>query len=98
MDIHSVGANQKHWFEVNGPLRSGDAHLPFAKLFQKAIQAANAAQIRSDEATEALAIGQTDNLHQVVLAVTQAELTFRLLIEVRNKLIDAYHEIMRMQV
>ncbi len=98
MDVRGVAVNSSQVLHGQGPSKTGTEPVPFAKLFQEAVAAANDAQARADEATRALALGLTDNLHQVVLAVTQAELTFRLLIEVRNKLIDAYHEIMRMQV
>ena len=43
-------------------------------------------------------MGQTDNLHSVMLAVAKADLSFRTILEVRNRLTDAFQEIMRMQV
>ena len=39
-----------------------------------------------------------DNLHQVVAALSEADLSFRLMMQVRNKLVEAYKEIIRMQV
>ena len=58
--------------------------------------------VRSDQAAGAavreLAIGQTDNLHGVLLQVAQADLSFHLILEIRNRLSDAYQEIMKMQV
>lgn len=47
---------------------------------------------------EALASGQSDNIHDVVLSAAQADLAFRMVIEIRNKVISTYQEIMRMQV
>ncbi len=58
--------------------------------------------VRSDQRAEAalrdLATGQTDNLHGVLLDIAQADLSFRLILEIRNRLTDAYQEIMKMQV
>ncbi len=58
--------------------------------------------VRSGDSAEAavrdLATGQTDNLHGVLLQVAQADLSFHLILEIRNRLTDAYQEIMKMQV
>lgn len=49
-------------------------------------------------ALRSLAVGETDNLHSVMLRMAQADLAFRLVLEVRNRLTEAYQEIMKMQV
>ncbi len=78
------------------PARSGEA--PFAKAMQQFLGDANAQQLRADAAVQQLAMGQTNNLHDVMLAVAKADLSFRLILEVRNRLTEAYQEVMRMQV
>jgi flagellar hook-basal body complex protein FliE len=50
------------------------------------------------DAIRELATGQTDNLHEVLLTVAKADLSFRTILEVRNRLTEAYQEVMRMQV
>ena len=45
-----------------------------------------------------LAAGQTDNLHQVMISLEKAKLSFELMVQVRNKLLEGYQEIMRMQI
>ncbi|MFY0678086.1 MAG: flagellar hook-basal body complex protein FliE [Neptuniibacter sp.] len=45
-----------------------------------------------------LAVGETDNLHQVMSSLSKAKLGFELGLQVRNKLLEGYQEIMRMQV
>jgi flagellar hook-basal body complex protein FliE len=47
---------------------------------------------------EAVANGQNANIHQAVIAGEKAGLSFKLLMQVRNKMVEAYQEIMRMQV
>jgi flagellar hook-basal body complex protein FliE len=56
-------------------------------------------QIRTAELqVRQLAAGEHDNLHQVMLSLEKAKLGFELIAEVRNKLLEGYQEIMRMQV
>jgi len=45
-----------------------------------------------------LAAGQSDNLHQVMTSLEKAKLSFELTLQVRNKLLEGYREIMRMQI
>ncbi|MBW1980196.1 MAG: flagellar hook-basal body complex protein FliE [Deltaproteobacteria bacterium] len=52
---------------------------------------------QADRAAEEFASGASANIHEVMLATSKAELSFRLATAVRNKLIEAYREIMRMQ-
>jgi flagellar hook-basal body complex protein FliE len=57
----------------------------------------NQQQVAADESVKQLVTGQTDDVQQVVMAVAQADLSFQLFMEIRNKLIDNYNELMRMQ-
>ncbi|WP_077615075.1 flagellar hook-basal body complex protein FliE [Caenibacillus caldisaponilyticus] len=70
----------------------------FSKALGDAIQKVNDAQIESDQQVTALANGQAQNLHNVMIALEKAEITLRLAVEVRDKVISAYQDIMRMQV
>ncbi|MER3416542.1 MAG: flagellar hook-basal body complex protein FliE [Gemmataceae bacterium] len=72
--------------------------LPFEKIVHQLIEHAQAYHAQSEEAIKQLVTGQTDNIHNVLLTIAQADLSLRLLVEVRNKLTEAYQEIMRMQV
>jgi len=58
----------------------------------------NTQLINTDHAVQQLARGETDNLHQVMISLEQTRMTFDLLLQVRNKVMDAYQEVMRMQV
>jgi len=69
----------------------------FAKLVDNYVQQTNEAQVASDTAIDDLITGKTDNIQQVVMAVTNAEMSFQLFMEIRNNLIDSYNELMRMQ-
>ena len=83
------------------PIQSAEqasAESPFAKLIDHLVGDANAQQAHADQVVRQLATGQTDNVHDVMLAVAKADLSFRLVLEVRNRLTEAYQEVMRMQV
>lgn len=70
----------------------------FGDLLQKALESVNAMQHEAGRLEEAVAKGENVNIHQAVIAGEKAGLSFKLLMQVRNKMIDAYQEIMRMQV
>ncbi len=53
---------------------------------------------QADGQMEEFAVGKRSDLHEVVLATEKADLSFKLLLQVRNKLLEAYQQIMRMQV
>ena len=55
-------------------------------------------QDKADAALRDVATGKADNLHRLVVATSEAELSFRLMMKTRNKLVEAYKEIMRMKV
>lgn len=70
----------------------------FETVLGQVLAPANAASVKADQAVTALATGQATDLHQVSLAVAEADLAFRLMLEIRNRLTDAYQEVTRMQV
>ncbi len=65
--------------------------------FEKLLIQANQDQLRSNNAIEDLVTGKNDNVQQVVMQVAKSEMSFQLFMEVRNKLIESYNELMRMQ-
>lgn len=52
----------------------------------------------AERLVQRLAAGDTSNLHQVMLGIEQARLQFQLLVQVRNRVLEAYQEVLRMQV
>ncbi|MCF6410563.1 flagellar hook-basal body complex protein FliE [Pseudalkalibacillus salsuginis] len=74
------------------------AREKLAVSFKDMLHKVNEAQIKSDIETEKLITGKTDNLHNVMITAEKASITLNTAVEVRNKAIEAYQEIMRMQV
>jgi len=70
----------------------------FKSLLMKSINEVNRLQTEADEATVNLATGESDNVAEVFTAVKKAELAFQTLMQIRNKLMDAYDEIKQMRV
>lgn len=70
----------------------------FADTLKQSIDQINQSQIESDKMTDALATGKNVELHEVMITAQKASVTMTLAVEVRNKAIEAYQEMMRMQV
>lgn len=62
------------------------------------IEALNQRLVASSDAVHAVALGQVDNLHQAMMSGEQTRLAFDLMLQVRGKILDAYQELLRMQV
>ncbi len=70
----------------------------FGDLLKKAVETVNTMQHEAGRLEDAVAKGENVNIHQAVIAGEKAGLSFRLLMQVRNKMVEAYQEVMRMQV
>jgi flagellar hook-basal body complex protein FliE len=89
--LHGVGG-------VARPLPTVQPDTSFGTIFERLLGDVNSQQLASNQAINDLALGKTDDLHNVMLTVAKADISFRMCLEIRNRLIDAYQEIMRMQV
>jgi flagellar hook-basal body complex protein FliE len=82
-----------------GPTETtGDSASPssFRGVLNQLLDGATRSHSSADAAVRDMAMGQTDNLHAVMLQMAQADLTFHLILEIRNRLTDAYQEVMKM--
>ena len=70
----------------------------FAQMFEKFIQGVDQKKKISAKETQDLILGRSDNIQEAVVKSQAAGVAFNLMIEVRNKLVDSYKELMRMQV
>lgn len=73
-------------------------HPTFSELLRGAVGQVNHMQQKADDAARNFAVGETTNIHDTMIALEKADLSMRLMIQVRNKVIDAYQEVMRMQI
>ena len=87
---------------IDGPLSIAEPKRPegvkgFAEQLGAAMGSVEALQLEGDRASDQLAKGG-GNLHETALALEKADVAMRVALKVRNKLVDAYHEVMRMSV
>jgi flagellar hook-basal body complex protein FliE len=80
---------------INSPFESQKS---FASFLNESLDKVNGLQTESDILTEKMALGQNVDLHQVMIASQKASVSMQLTLEVRNKAVEAYQEMMRMQV
>lgn len=76
---------------------SGDKGL-FKSIFDDAINNYVDSEKQVDEDVYKLSIGETDDLHNLVINMRKAEMSLDLMLQLRSKALDAYNEIMRMGV
>jgi len=70
----------------------------FGSTLKQAIQSVDSLQKDSDLKMQQLATGQNTNIHETMIAAEKADIALRMMVQVRNKMIEAYQEMMRMQV
>jgi len=70
----------------------------FGQVLKDSLAQVNHLQHEADGAIRELASGGTATLHDTMLTIEKAELSFRLMMQVRNKIVEAYQEVLRMQV
>ncbi|WP_456381363.1 flagellar hook-basal body complex protein FliE [Hydrogenimonas sp.] len=70
----------------------------FGKVLKETLDEVNDLQKEGQKAMSDLATGQVKDLHQAAIAIDKAELSMKMMLEVRNKAINAYKEILRTQI
>lgn len=70
----------------------------FGELFKDALKEVSKAQNESDQKTNQLITGEVQDVHEVMIASQKASLSLQMTMQVRNKVVEAYQEVMRMQV
>lgn len=69
----------------------------FSKILSDALESVNDQQKSVEQMADDFAKGKVSNIHELVVEAEKASISLRLTVEVRNKIVDAYREIMRMQ-
>ena len=92
------GINAVNWQAPRLQENDGKQAPGFADLLQQSLAQANRLEQQAQALDARLALGESVELHDVVLAAEKARLALDLVVQVRNKAIEAYQEIMRMQV
>jgi flagellar hook-basal body complex protein FliE len=77
---------------ANGPSEG------FDRMLEGLVATVDGKQDAAQALTKRVLLGESDQLHQSVIAMQEASVAFSLMVEVRNKLVESYQELMRLQV
>ena len=70
----------------------------FAESLEKAIESTNSDMVHGDQMAQAMAAGEPVGLHETMIAVEKADVALRTFVAVKNRAVEAYQSIMRMQI
>lgn len=84
--------------DINPGLATGKAPTDFAGWFDQQMIELNDQLNTSEVDLRRLASGETSNIHHVMMSLEKAKLSFQLVLQVRNKVLEAYQDVMRMQI
>ena len=70
----------------------------FAEALKSAVQSVDRAQTHRNDMVEGAVTGQVGEVHDVMVAAEEAQLAFELMLEVRNRLLESYQQVMQMQM
>jgi flagellar hook-basal body complex protein FliE len=97
--IYSSPIRRLYDIEVGNVLpKDNSPTVSFGNYLKDAISSLNDTQLQADSAINSFVKGDDIYVHQVMLSMQKAELTLNLAMQLRNKVVAAYEEIMRMQV
>lgn len=75
-----------------------DQQNTFADMVKKAINDVDSAQKTSDKQIDDIVAGRSENIHEAMISLQKASISFQLMLEIRNKAIETYQELSRMQM
>jgi flagellar hook-basal body complex protein FliE len=70
----------------------------FGKIFEQMVSSVDAKESHAQAITRDVLLGKNDQVHQSMIAMQEANVAFQLMVEVRNKVVESYQELMRMPV
>ena len=100
-DIFSIGgltdpAGQLQ--KVKQPFQQEKGGNSFGSVLKDAVNEVSQMQVQADQSVAKMQVQESGSLHEVMIALEKADISFRTMLQVRNKVLDAYQEIMRMSV
>ncbi len=94
INIDNIGSN----FDAQSVQGNVENKPSFGEYLKNSLDDANKLQIESERQSTLLATGQADNIHDITIAAAKAKISLDLVMAVRGKVVEAYKEVMRMQV
>jgi flagellar hook-basal body complex protein FliE len=75
-----------------------EASVDFSSMLKDALKDVNGAQLEADDAVQKVLSGETKDIHSTMIALQKADVSLKMMLEVRNKIMEAYQEVMRTQI
>lgn len=95
-DLTAVASFEKA--QTDAPTRISSAAPTFGQLVTQGVEQLDSQLKSSQVDLQALATGETADLHRVMIKLEESRLGFQLMLQVRNRLLESYQEVMRMQI
>lgn len=95
--LNPVQLNTNNTLNQNNDGQQGQT-VSFGDYLKNALDSVNQLQLDSEQAGVDFAAGKTDNIHDVMIAGEKADIALQFTMQIRNKVVEAYNEIMRMQI
>ena len=95
--INSIGSNPA-LTPAPGSKKAEDPGATFSAILGDAIQEVNDLQSEAGQEAQRVMTGDITDIHSAMIAVQKADVSFQMMMQVRNKIVSAYQEIMKMQV
>lgn len=96
-EVEPIKGDAGHMFQ-DLSVQDNKKTMSFSEMLANSLGEVNSLQKDADVAMQKLATGQTKNIHETMLTIEKAEIAFKTMNQIRSKVIDAYKEIMRMQI
>lgn len=97
-NLKAALGSRLHKVEGKTSSKQAEGKVSFADTLAESLNKVNQIQQEADKSIEKLVAGKTQNIHETMLAVGKADTAFRMTMQVRNKIVEAYQEVLRMQV
>ena len=98
MEIKTIGIEKLQIPLDKEVQKKHEGEKRFSEIFNSALDNVNKLQLEKNEYRDLLITGEIDNLHDVTIAQEKASVAMQLTLSIRNKVVEAYREIMRMQI
>ena len=96
IDISGLPGKIKSYMPEN-PAQNKKTDVSFDNFLKESLKEVNSAQLNANNAVKDLVSGNTENIHETMIQMQKASISFQMMMEVRNKLVDAYNEIIKMK-
>lgn len=95
----TLSPNQKNFVGSSHVLSLPEkGNISFGKTLIESLHEVNKLQLEADKSMQDYATGKTQSIHDVMISISKADIAFRLTMQIRNKIVEAYQEIARMGV